>query len=406
MGGGKLQNNDKIPFETWLLLILVGGAYLTSRYDFQLSTLTIPQLQQSLHLDDAQIQKITSFVKLGALPAILITFFADKFGRKPIFLMSVVGFSAAAIYVSQANSGQMLLIGLFLTRLFTMIGELLAVVLIAEAAPPNKRGLMLGLLAVFGTMGDAIALLGYGFVGEDINSWRKMYLFGALPFILAIIWKFALKESKAYENAKSNNAGHLHPIDAIKRHKKAFIILSACLFLYWVPMSPALSLISQYLQNNMGWHPAGITKLSIFAGVVGMFGTIYGGRLCDIWGRKIVGYGSIILSGIGLVLAYNLNSFAMVAAAYGSGLLGYFAFMASSRALVTESVDTESRATAIAGTEIFSTLGAFVGMQIVGDFASSFIKTNQALIYLSPLLILSVIALVMAKETKGTKISN
>lgn len=406
MGGAQLQNNDKIPFETWLLLILVGGAYLTSRYDFQLSTLTIPQLQQSLHLDDAQIQRITSFVKLGALPAILITFFADKFGRKPIFLMSVVGFSAAAIYVARANSGQMLLIGLFLTRLFTMIGELLAVVLIAEAAPPNKRGLLLGLLAVFGTMGDAIAILGYGFVGEDINSWRKMYMLGALPIILAIIWKFALKESKAFENTKSNNAGHLHPLDAIKRHKRPFIILSACLFLYWVPMSPALSLISQYLQNDMGWHPAGITKLSVFAGIVGMFGTIYGGRLCDIWGRKIVGYGSIILSGIGLVLAYNLSNFVMVAAAYGSGLLGYFAFMASSRALVTESVDTEARATAIAGTEIFSSLAAFVGMQIVGEFAANFIKTNQALIYLSPLLILSVIALAMAKETNGTKISN
>ena len=82
-------------------------------------------------------------------------------------------------------------------------------VLIAEAAAPNKRGLLLGLLAVFGTMGDAIALIGYGFVGEDINSWRKMYLFGALPFILAIIWLFALKESKAFESAKSSNAGHL-----------------------------------------------------------------------------------------------------------------------------------------------------------------------------------------------------
>ncbi|MBN8648454.1 MAG: hypothetical protein J0L55_10900, partial [Caulobacterales bacterium] len=86
--------------------------------------------------------------------------------------------------------------------------------------------------------------------------------------------------------------------------------------------------------------------------------------------------------------------------------LGYFAFMASSRALVTESVDTEARATAIAGTEIFSSLAAFVGMQIVGEFAANFIKTNQALIYLSPLLILSVIALAMAKETNGTKIDD
>jgi MFS transporter, putative metabolite:H+ symporter len=399
------SNSDKIDNSIWLMLILVGGAYLTSRYDFQLSTLTIPQFQKDLFLSDAHVQKITALVKLGAIPAILITFFADKFGRKPIFLMSVIGFSIAAIYVSLAKDSTMLLIGLFFTRLFTMIGELLAVVLIAEAAPNNKRGLLLGLLAVFGTMGDAIALLGYGFIGDNPDSWRIMYKFGALPFLLAIIWFFTLKESKAYEKSKVDHFQGIHPIEALKTHKKPLFIISISLICYWIPMSPALTLISQFLQNDLGWQPAGVTKLSIIAGIVGMVGTIYGGKLCDIWGRKIVSYISIIMSGIGMLLAYNINSFFGVVCAYGLGLLGYFAFMAASRAIVTESVDTQSRATAVSATEVFSTFGAFFGVHIVGLFADNLIKTNNSLLYLSPFLILSLIALGFVKETKGKILS-
>lgn len=398
-----MKENEKITIDLWLLLLVVGSAYLASRYDFQLSTLTIPQFKESLNLSDAAAANITALVKLGAIPAVFITFFADKIGRKPIFIVSIIGFSLSALIAANAQSGNILLLGLFLTRLFTMIGELLAVVILSESAPPTKRAFMLGAMAILGTLGDAFATIFYGFYGEKENAWRIMYMVGAFPAIFAIWWKFALKETNAFQNSKDNLK---NPFLAMKSQKKQLIIAFIVLFLFWIPISPALSLVSKYLQNSLGWKPSGVSTLTMIAGIVGMLGTVFGGSLADKFGRRPIGIFAMIMTAIGLFGVYWFKTGLLIGIMYGFGLIGWFAFLVSSRALIAESVETDARASATGLSEIFATLGAYVGVQIVGLMLPSINNEGIIIRALMPCVFLAAIAMFFVKETKGKILNN
>ena len=400
----ELENKEKISKELWLLMLVVGAGYLTSRYDFQLSTLAVPQFQASLDLTDVDAANLTGLVKLGAIPAIFIVFLADKIGRKPVFLFSIIGFSISAIIAAYSNSYYSLLGGLFLTRLFTMIGELLAIVLVAEAAPPKRRAYMLGILAICGTLGDASAIIGYGFMDGVTDAWRTMYLFGALPAVLVIFWRSSLKESAAFKSAQArhqNEKSNLNPFESLKGNWKTMGLICFALFLFWIPISPALSLLSKHLQSDIGWKQSMVSTLQMGAGMMGFVGNALGGFLADKLGRKQVGLLGIALSGIGIFGTYFYSDTLFIAAFYGICLLGWFMFLVSSRALTTESFETETRATATGTVEIAASSAAFLGNILVAQLIPLAGNTGNAILWLSPIIVLCLISFVFIKETKG-----
>ncbi|WP_313586222.1 hypothetical protein [Aquidulcibacter sp.] len=46
------SGRPKIEKDVWFLLFAVGTAFMASRYDFQLSTLALPQFQKAIGYDD------------------------------------------------------------------------------------------------------------------------------------------------------------------------------------------------------------------------------------------------------------------------------------------------------------------------------------------------------------------
>lgn len=400
-----MEKKEKISASLWFLLFVVGTAYLASRYDFQLSTLTIPQFQKSLGLSDKEAAQITAWVKLGAIPAVLISFFADIWGRKPIFMLSIIGFSISAVIAATAQNGAILLLGLFSTRLFTMIGELLAVVILSESSPPNVRAFLLGMVAVFGTFGDAFAIVGYGFMGDDPDSWRKMYLIGALPIFLALWWRSALKETTTFIHHRPESLDITRVFDNLGNSKKQVFIICAALVLYWIPVSPALSMYSKYLQDSLGWKPSGVSTLTIIAGIVGTLGMTYGGVLADKFGRKAISIIAMIMVALGTIGMYQFGDKIFIGASYGFHLIGWFAFVVATRALITESVETQARATATGFMEIFSTIGAYLGMQILSETINIFGNEAIPIKLMTPLVFIGLGILLFAKETKGKVIN-
>ena len=140
--------------------------------------------------------------------------------------------------------------------------------------------------------------------------------------------------------------------------------------------------------------------LYMIAGLLGMLGNVYGGKLSDIFGRKIIIYISTIMVGIGLSILYLSDNKIIIGISYSIGLIGWFGFLTATRTLITESVNTEARATAISGTDIFSTLGSFIGNYAVGHMVMMNIKTDTAMIYLMPAMFIGLLLLLKIDETK------
>jgi MFS family permease len=375
---------------------------MASRYDFQLSTLALPQFQASFGYDSQTSIFIGTIAKIGAIPAVLLTFMADRIGRKPLFLWSIIGFSAAALLVATAQNPIMLTIGLFLTRLFTMVDELLAVVLLAEAASPKARAWMLGLLSFLGAAGDGTALIAYGNFAAIPDAWRWMYAAGAVPAILSIFWRIGLPESAAFEAARGQT--QIDPFKTIAANRKPVLLIGVAYFLFWLPISPAISYPSQYLQTEGGWTPAAVATISFLAGTIGLVGTFIGGFLSDRIGRRPVAIVATLICVAGLSGVYLNKDSNLIGITLSIGLVAWFAATVAMRALMTELIPTSARATVAGTSEIGATSGAVVGGGIVAFLIPIMGGIGPSILAILPLVIVALIAIWFLPETKGTSI--
>jgi MFS family permease len=398
------QPKQKIDKEVWALLFVVGTAFMASRYDFQLSTLALPQFQATFGYDAQTSIMIGTLAKIGAIPAVLLTFMADRIGRKPLFLWAIIGFSASALLVATAQNAVMLTLGLFLTRMFTMVDELLAVVLLAEAAPRHARAWMLGILSFIGAAGDGSALIAYGNYADQADSWRWMYAAGAVPAVLSIFWRIGLPESAAFEAARTE--GPTDPFKAIGANSKPVVLIGLAYFLFWLPISPAISYPSQYLQSEAGWNPAGVATISFLAGVVGLIGTFLGGALADRLGRRPVAIVATLICVLGLSGVYLNTDRTLIGVSLSFGFVAWFAATVALRALMTELIPTAARATVAGTSEIGATSGAVVGGGLVAFLIPVMGGIGPSILAIMPMVLLAMIAIWFLPETKGSDIKD
>jgi MFS family permease len=396
------SKNTKQAPNIWAVLFVVGTAFMASRYDFQLSTLALPQFQASFGYESQTSILIGTIAKIGAIPAVLLTFMADRIGRKPLFLWAIIGFSASAILVATAQNPIMLTLGLFLTRLFTMVDELLAVVLLAEAASPKARAWMLGLLSFLGAAGDGSALFAYGKFAEIPDAWRWMYAAGAVPAVLSIFWRLGLPESAAFEAARGQEQPD--PFKTIASNRKAVLLIGVAYFLFWLPISPAISYPSQYLQTEGGWTPKAVAITSFLAGVVGLIGTFVGGALADRLGRRPVAITATLICVAGLSGVYLNRDPKLIGITLSVGLVAWFAATVAMRALMTELIPTSARATVAGTSEIGSTSGAVVGGALVAVLIPILGGIGPSILAILPMVFIALVAIWFLPETKGTEI--
>jgi MFS family permease len=280
-----------------------------------------------------------------------------------------------------------------------MVDELLAVVLLAEAAPARARAWMLGLLALLGASGDGVALVVYGTFADQPDAWRWMYAAGAVPALLSIIWRLALPESAAFVAA--TQAKQADPFALIRTHRRPVILIGIAYFLFWLPISPALSYNSQYLQSVAKWEPSQVALVSFAAGLIGLAGTFLGGRLADRFGRKPVALIATLMCVLGLSGVYGSSQFGLVGASLSIGYMAWFAASVALRATMTELIPTKARATVAGTSEIGATSGAIVGGSLVAFLIPVLGGLGHALIAIMPLVVLALIAIAFLPETKG-----
>lgn len=234
------------------------------------------------------------------LGAVLIGAYADRVGRKPAMLLTLVmmavGTGSIAILPGYETIGIAAPILLVVTRMIQGLawgGEAgPATTYILEAAPPHKRGTY----ACWQVVAQGVAAMAAGLVGytltkvmspEDLNSWgwRVPFVFGLLVLPIGIYIRRNLVET-FHGQGETTSTGDLVR-EVCGKHRRALVLGLLIL---------SGSTITQYFLNYMTTFaltelklPTSISMLStLVAGAAMAVCAVAGGMLCDRFGRRVI----------------------------------------------------------------------------------------------------------------------
>ena len=168
-------------------------------FDFFLMVFMFGAVAKEFHTDISAVV-VASTLTLAARPfgAMLFGMMADRYGRRPILMTSVLLYSGLELASAFAPSLALLLI---LRALFGFamggvwgVGASLAL----ESIPPKTRGIVSGFLQVGYSAGYLLASVVFFFLFDRIG-WRGMFMVGAIPAVLGLFIQFAVRESPAFE---------------------------------------------------------------------------------------------------------------------------------------------------------------------------------------------------------------
>ncbi len=200
--GTRIDSLEKIPLSTGVLLAVSLASFFTY-YDFSNYAYVSPMLKESWNVQDSEIAIGASLTILGyVIGAVLITIYADLYGRKPALIISVVILGAGSILSASAQDMTQMVIFRLITGIG--IGSEIAIVAtyIGEISPKSKRGRYTSLVVLFGWTGIALSgPISFALFESEINNvvqiegWRIILAIAVLPALIALILRIGMPES-------------------------------------------------------------------------------------------------------------------------------------------------------------------------------------------------------------------
>ena len=206
----RTQRLDVLPFtgQHRRLLLGSGAGWALDALDVGLISFIIAQLTVQWQLSATQASWIASAGFVGmAIGAALGGLLADRFGRRQVFALTLLGYGAFTGLSALAWSVGALIVLRFLVGLGLGAELPVASTLVSEFAPARIRGRVVVILESFWAVGWTLAaLIGYLVVPRGDAGWRWALALGAVPALYAVVVRLGLPESVRFLESRGRHA--------------------------------------------------------------------------------------------------------------------------------------------------------------------------------------------------------
>jgi putative MFS transporter len=349
----------------WQVLGLVAVASFFEMYDLYLFALTLKQIQADLTIPEASLGLLGSLVRLGAFPACVVAFLADRIGRRKVLLGTILAYTLFTGATACAPNAQTFVLLQFCARTFAVAETLLAMVVIAEEFDPAVRGWGIGAVGAIQACGAGFAAL--LFMGVDVLpfGWRGLYLVGLGPLLFLAAWRRRLPETvhfAAHQATRGPATSALRPLrDLVRMYPGRLCAVAATVFILELAEAPAGFFGPKYLQDVHAWTPAAIGLLTMAGGALAIVGNVVAGWGSDRWGRRRVAL-VFILGQVVWTLAYYSVSGPLLVVAWIGRIFTALGANVTLNAFGVELFPTSYRSTAAGMRLVFLTLGGSLGL--------------------------------------------
>jgi putative MFS transporter len=273
------------------LLAVLGAASFFDGYDTSVKTLALTHIRESFDLTKAAASGILAVIFLGALPAMIITRWADRFGRRRLLIWSIFGYIVFSALTAIAPDAKTFTVMQFLQQVFVVAESAIVWTMAAEELPADSRGFGFGVLAMNSALGVGFAAILWSILEPAGVSWRWLYVASLPPLLFVGYLRRRLPESRRFLVAQEQGtlAERWHAIFAptIRRWFVLIVVTTALIQLsQW-----AVNFTIDFLETERHLSAPTANLMLVAAGLPGIPIMLYAGALSDRFGRRMVGCG-------------------------------------------------------------------------------------------------------------------
>jgi MFS family permease len=397
-------------YRAFVLLVCILG------WSFDIFEQTIPQLVTPLIIQEWGISPtiigLVSTISrwVGLIGFFLFPALADLYGRKPMLMITIAGYSLLTGLTGFVQNWQQLLAATSATRLAISGENPVGLVMVAETAPTKWRATALGGLVggyPFGFMLTALA----GLLIVPALGWRALYFLGILPALMLLFIRRGIKESPRFERVTSAmlKEGLKKQLDItapIRHYPREMLIGTLINFFYLFTWLGWSTWISQFLtvEKKLGFTTATTFLLVWMALAIVAYWLC--GWLCDRYGRRFVIPAFVVPAGILLIVIGGLND---ATSLFVVGLVLNFLITGSFGAGLGYALDlfpTAIRGTANGAIFLIAGIGSAFSPLLMGTYAAAGNIAGGLPILAVSFFCLAPIFLFFARETTRTELTD
>jgi MFS transporter, DHA1 family, inner membrane transport protein len=373
-----MEDSHRMSRSERTILLILAAVQFTTIVDFMIVMPLGPQLMRTLSIGPTQFGLIVSSYTFAAGAAGLVaSSIVDRFARRTTFIVLYAGFLLGTCFCALAPSYQLLVAARVATGAFGGILGGMAMAIIGDVFPENRRGRATGsLMTGFALASVAGVPLGL-YLGTEYG-WHVPFLALAIAGLpVLVLARLALPPLDAHVGKST-----AHPVAALietftqSNHLNAFALIVTLM----IGSFTVFPYLSPYLVANVGMTERQLPLVYIVGGALTLFTSPMIGRLADRYGKLTI-Y-RLILPGSALLLLVITHlprvSLSIAVAVFGALMVCNTGRMIAAMAMVTSSVEPDRRGAFLSANSsvqhVAAGLGAYIGGTIVTQSANGQIE--------------------------------
>jgi MFS transporter, putative metabolite:H+ symporter len=339
------------------LFIALMSATVFDGYDTAIFHLCTPDIAKTFHMSDPAIGAMATTVRFGGMLSLLVVFFADCVGRKPVISLTVLAYALFTLFTAVSTGIISFTVFQTCAQIFLVAEFGVAITMIAEEFPDESRGRAVSALHIVSLIGVTVAGLLYGHFVESSWGWRGLYLVGLGPLMLVAYLRRRVKETVRFEAVQSARRRETKGYSEIRvaatelysaftgKYRGRVTVVALLWNSIGLIGGPMISFFSLYARRDHHWTSKDVGFAIIIAYVMGAIGSLICGQLMDRFGRRVTACGFYLGCSVSMVALFTVHGFRAMFIAEIATMFCYQASRAATSAISTELFPTEIRAT-------------------------------------------------------------
>ncbi|HEY1629189.1 MAG TPA: MFS transporter, partial [Tepidisphaeraceae bacterium] len=308
------EATPSIPMREAVFAVSAGFlGWTLDAFDFFLVVISVPKIAATFNVGTAAIlASVTLTLVFRPVGAFIFGLLADRYGRRLPMMLDLIFYSIVEVATAFSPN---LTTFLILRALFGigMGGEWgVGASLVMEKVPAKWRGLLSGVLQEGYAFGYLLSAVAAYFLLERFG-WRKMFILGGLPAILALFIRYFIKESEIWEKSKAESWSHLGR--ALASHWKLWIYLTLLMAMMNFSSHGTQDVYPTFMKVFRGLSTSVYSQIVIVGSIGAILGGVVFGMASDKLGRRAM----MILAFIGALIVIPLWAFSTTLATITAG---------------------------------------------------------------------------------------